>query len=946
MYSSFLKVGFVNLNSLFNKVPFVDLLLKQYNIDVLGVGETWLVQSIADSYVDINNYRLVRRDSPSNVRKHGIAIYIRQCIKFIEVPCNIDNTVIIKLTEQDVYILFVYRPPSNNAATDDLLATFIRGFCPDKEVILMGDFNLPSLRWENDNPAESYISRTDSKFLDVFTDLGLTQTVTEPTNFPSSNILDLCLLSHRERLGSASIKPPLPACSHGVVLLEYTFQELPPSHNFQNKKVWTKGNYALISDRLANYDWTVEFEGLNTQQMYSRLLNILGELIEQFVPTSKRSMGKPPWTLNPPRNLTDNKSRTFSLFKDTRRRMGRSHEATLAAWQDFISANNAVKNFSKQSQESYEVSIVNQITTNPKLFHSYLRHRRVGRPSIGPLKCSDGSVTDNPAEMAAQFVSSFVGVFANQAPAAPAAHQTSNEHLPDILISPSDVLREIKSLNTNSSMGMDGIHPRLLSRCASTLSMPLSIIYNASLRAGALPLEWLSSQVTPIFKKGARTDPLNYRPVSITSVPCKVMEKVILSHLKPFLEENELISEHQFGFRSGRSTTDQLVLCYNDITQEVDNGKTLDLIFFDYSKAFDKVCHTILLQKLTDIGVSTQLVRWISDFITSRRMQTRVHGATSDWHRVTSGVPQGSVLGPVLFLIYVNHVVNRLSCRYKIFADDIKLYLSWASDAPSAGTDHLQEDIDLLVRTSASWGLIMNAKKCVCLRFGPRTLRDCSTGNSPYKIGNVCIKYSRTHSDLGITIDRNLKLHDHIRTTANKCNGITTNILSSTVCREPNFLLAIYKTYIRHKLEYGSQVWSLGYLGDLRSLERVQRRWTRAMRGLEVLPYPERLRILGLFSVQGRLLRADLIQTWKILSGKSAISPAQLFQLDMSSRRGHSKKIFLPRANLEIRRRFFSIRVILPWNSLSEEAVSAPSLTIFKRFLHRDLGQRLYDYTD
>ena len=460
-------------------------------------------------------------------------------------------------------------------------------------------------------------------------------------------------------------------------------------------------------------------------------------------------------------------------------------------------------------------------------------------------------MTDDPAEMAAQFVSSFVSVFANQVPTAPAAHQTSNDHLHDILITPSDVLREIKSLNINSSMGMDGIHPRLLSRCASTLSMPLSIICNASLRAGVLPLEWLSSQVTPIFKKGARTDPLNYRPVSITSVPCKVMEKVILSRLRPFLEGNGLISEHLFGFRCGHSTTDQLILCYNDITHDVNNGKTLDLIFFDYSKAFDKVCHTILLQKLVDIGVSNQLVRWISDFISSRRMQTKVHGATSDWHRVTSGVPQGSVLGPVLFLIYVNHVVNGLSCRFKIFADDIKLYLSWASDASSAGSENLQRDINLLVRTSASWGLIMNAKKCVCLRFGPRTLRDCTTGDSPYKIGNVCIKYSRTHSDLGITIDRNLKFHDHIRTTANKCNGITTNILSSTVCREPNFLLSIYKTYIQHKLEYGSQVWSLGYMGDLRSLERVQRRWTRAMCGLEDLPYSERLRILGLFSIQG-----------------------------------------------------------------------------------------------
>ena len=142
-------------------------------------------------------------------------------------------------------------------------------------------------------------------------------------------------------------------------------------------------------------------------------------------------------------------------------------------------------------------------------------------------------------------------------------------------------------------------------------------------------------------------------------------------------------------------------------------------------------------------------------------MQTRVLGATSEWHQVTSGVPQGSVLGPVLFLIYVNHVVHRLSCRYKIFADDIKLYLSSVPDVPSVGSGALQQDIDILVATSASWGLVMNTDKCVCLRFGPRSLGDCVAGSSPYFVGGVRIKFSRTHSDLGVKVDRNLKFHDH-----------------------------------------------------------------------------------------------------------------------------------------------------------------------------------------
>ena len=240
----------------------------------------------------------------------------------------------------------------------------------------------------------------------------------------------------------------------------------------------------------------------------------------------------------------------------------------------------------------------------------------------------------------------------------------------------------------------------------------------------------------------------------------------------------------------------------------------------------------------------------------------------------------------------------------------------------------------------------MNTTKCTSLRFGPRTLLNCSRGDSPYNIQGQIIQFSESHSDLGIIVDRNLKFHQHIRSVANSCNAISTNLFSSVLCRDENFIMEVFTTLIRPKMEYGSTVWSLGYLGDLRTLERVQRRWTKRINGLENLPYSDRLLHLNLFSVQGRLLRADMICTWKIFSGMCAISPEQIFTRDLSTRRGHSRKLFLPRTNKYIRKRFFSIRVIHPWNSLSEEAVSASSLTQFKFFLHRDLGQRLYEYAD
>ena len=240
----------------------------------------------------------------------------------------------------------------------------------------------------------------------------------------------------------------------------------------------------------------------------------------------------------------------------------------------------------------------------------------------------------------------------------------------------------------------------------------------------------------------------------------------------------------------------------------------------------------------------------------------------------------------------------------------------------------------------------MNVSKCSCLRFGPRTLQNCSTGPSPYSVGGEVINFTESHPDLGVLINRKLKFHGHVQKTANKCNALITNILSSTLCRDPEFLLSIFKSLIRPNLEYGSCLWNYEYLGDTRALERIQRRWTRKVDRMQSLPYSERLQQLDLFSVQGRLLRADMILTWKIFNQECAINLEQIFILDRSPTRGHSRKLFLPRVNLDTRKRFFAVRVISTWNSLSNDTVNAVTLNKFKSLLHRDLGQRLYAYLD
>ena len=942
-----LVIGHLNLNCLTNKVNLVQKILISNNIDVLGISETWLTSEIEDSFINIPGYEIVRSDSPGLVKKHGVAIYVNKSIRFEVINSCVKNVVIIYLFKFGIHLVTVYRPPSYSVFENDELLNFLCNFCPDKEIVVQGDFNLPSLHWELDDISMEYVTPLDNLFFETFISAGLQQVVNESTCFPSGNVLDLFLTSNSERIGSCLVMPPFLRCSHSPVLCTYVFQDIGfDADNVEiTQRLWTKGRFDIMSDILNVIDWDDELHDLSPDLQYRKFLNILDPMINRYVPLidlSKKQ--KLPWNKNPPRNLIQNKSDLWSNFKQLRHSLGRRHPDTLASFDSFRHVNEQIMNFSINSQKNYERLIGDQISFNPKLFHSYVKHRRVGRPGVGPIRDFNGDLSDDPLVMANSFANAFSSVFTTVDPVNANVHQFSDSLSSPVCITSSLVETILNSLDPNSSLGEDGIHPRMLKALALQLSVPLSIIFKNSIQSGILPYEWLSSIVIPLYKKSFRYDPLNYRPVSLTSVSCKVLEKIIVSHLLDYLNENHLLNKFQYGFRPNHSTVDQLLATYNDVTLMLDDCKIVDLIFFDFSKAFDVVSHNILLQKLDSLGIHGHILSWIKGFLSHRTMRVRVAGVLSGPVPVTSGVPQGSVLGPLLFLIYVNYTVANINCYYRIFADDIKIYFASESSAMSLGVQGLQSNVNLLVKSAESWGLRMNIAKCVVMRFCSVKHDVQFSGQSPYKINDNYLNFVQFHSDLGVTIDRSLKFHSHITKVVGCMNGLTSNLLGCTLCRDEKFLINIYTSHVRPKLEYASPLWNVGYLGDLRLLERIQRRWTRAVSGLEDKSYLERLKHLDLFSLKGRLLRTDLILLWKIVHKQCAIESSELFTFRTDSRRGHSYKIFLPRARLDVRRRYFAVRVVHLWNSLSGQTVEAENLNMFKALLKRDLGDILYEF--
>ncbi len=350
----------------------------------------------------------------------------------------------------------------------------------------------------------------------------------------------------------------------------------------------------------------------------------------------------------------------------------------------------------------------------------------------------------------------------------------------------------LDKLKTDKSAGPDNISPRLLKETATELSKGLAILFQRSIQEGKLPTPWKDATVSPVFKKGAKSDPGNYRPISLTSVVGKLLERLIRQCLMDHLKQHNLLSDSQFGFRNGRSCQLQLLHVLDSWTEDLDQGLNVDILFFDYSKAFDTVPHKKLVTKLKAYGITGNLLSWISDFLTNRRQCVVINGSHSNWVPVKSGVPQGSVLGPILFLLFVNDLPSVTTNPLWLFADDTKASLSFTQEEEC---QTLQDDINNMAAWTDKWQLSFNAKKCKAMYLGPKNphhqyyMAD-STGLQTEIVSTT------EEKDLGVTLDPKLTFKAHIAKITKKANSITGHIARNLKHLDASTFTTLYKALI------------------------------------------------------------------------------------------------------------------------------------------------------
>jgi hypothetical protein len=669
-------------------------------------------------------------------------------------------------------------------------------------------------------------------------------------------------------------------------------------------------------------NWETDFHDKDVESNYSHLMSHVNNAQQQFVPKIiVNSFKHPIWLNKESSSLIKLKKKLWHINMSLKWK----NNNLLA---EYKKIKKLVRKTLNSSIKKFEESLAND-KKNPKRLFAYINSKQKIKSTINSLIINNQEITTR-TDIANALNNQFKSVFVNDAQSeTPNFSQRTQTRIESMLISETLVKEELMKLQTNKSCGIDGLHPAILKQCALSLAKPLSLIFKQSFDTSKLPSTWLQANVTPLHKKGDKQDPANYRPISLTSIACKIMERLVKNTITKHLEENNLTNNCQHGFVKYKACNTNLLETLDLVTSQLSKKTSIDIIFLDFEKAFDKVSHRLLLHKLEKYGITGKLLKWIKAFLTNRSQRVILGDATSQWTKVTSGVPQGSVLGPLLFLLYINDMPDKIKNVIKMYADDSKLISN------GVHTCEMQNDLNEITQWTQDWLMQLNANKCKVMHIGKNNNKTHYILKIP---GNNALDHTleqtTSERDLGIQLDHKLSFEDQTSKAVGKANNMIGMFKRTFATRDTKIWSKLYKTYIRPHLEFAIPVWNPFKQKEIDKLEKVQRRVSKIPSQLRNLPYGERIKQMGLTSHENRRHRGELIQQYKIENGLDKINwhvkPQQ------SNQSGRLRRELVK--NCQLRFNFFSNRIVNPWNALDDETKNSTTIGMFKARIDRTMG--------
>ena len=954
-----MTISHVNINSITspNRLHELDQFVTTNCVDILALTETKLDDNIHPSLFHLGDFHAPFTNH-RNRHGGGTALYAHSSLPIkrrheLELPGEEWIWAQVNINDLSLLICCVYLPPNISAQRQtEFIArltesTSIAQTYSPTSIIILGDMNVGNIFLQRTLQRTSGTTPFDTRLKDATDVLDLTQLITEPTRLDrdTANIRDLFFTSCPDIIIDSGVLSPFSQIDHFPIYAVIDIARPPTSPNRQ-VCIWDydKLDSRLLTYILLNTDWDTLLSRdveVAARDFTSTILNAAKQAIPmKTIQTGRRHK---PWMTA---DLMQNIRKRDRLF-----RQAKQHQRD-ADWQRWKTQRNYVTDLNKRNREEYiqtKVHYLLQHKHSPFKYHSTLKTiiGRAGNHNIPPLADTDGSIRTDDIQKATLLNNHFakqshIEVNADHNPLNDNRRQIPN--LDSIHVTSREVLDMLNSIEPNKSCGPDELPPKIVKLIALLIYEPLARLYNICLEKGIYPSIWKQANVHPIYKrKGSPSDPTNYRPISLLPCLSKVFGKIIFKHIYKHLTDNQLISDKQSGYRPGHSTQLQLLHLTHNMYSNLDKGNDFTAIYLDISKYFDRIWHKGLLIKCeSEFGITGTLLKWLGSYLKDRKQRVRVGETFSTTATINAGCPQGSVLGPLLALLYLNGLTDRLENDALLFADDISLYAPHKSCNILQAQQSLQKDLNSIYSYGEVWHITFNATKTIMQTFS--TKRDIQLPQLTF--GGNAIQQTNAHKHLGLTLSKDLRFHSHVNELIQKVNRALSPLYSIAKYIPRDVLSQIYTTYVQPHFDYCDIVYD-GHLTfhDSQRLQTLQNRAARLITGVPFrTPTNRLLRDLGWNTLSLRRNMHRLIMYHKLTNTNDRLPDYITRELPHTRRHDTSRALrnasthSLPPNNTTLFQISFIPATTREWNKLPECIRSITSPRSFKREVFRLLG--------
>ncbi|HBI40457.1 MAG TPA: hypothetical protein DDY16_05865 [Tenacibaculum sp.] len=943
--------------------------------DVLILNETWLCGAIkSKEFIFNSSYEVFRNDrseishpsdprNPNKFRKFGggVLIAIRSDIqatfKRISMRKGAEVLAIEMTVGSNKYVFCtVYRVGTLGERNHNSIVQSIRSMYSGRslsKVFIIGDFNLSSISWSNSFPAQNS-TNIDKMFFDSFSELGLLQCIRESTHI-KGRTLDILLSNHVELITDVKVDSLGSICRSDHSPIEFKVKVATRFSKPKKRKIlnFKKADWCRLNEDLRAVPWSCLIDNREPEFAWNNFRYVLSTLVDKHIPTITVSDDfSAPWF----------DSECFVAYRNKERAHARlKGNPSIAAE---IKRDFARRQFKNICNEKMRDNLYN--SDDPALItKKFWSHVKSKSKSHRIPECVHlgNNFRNQPVDKANLFNDHFYAQFSE-----PSVYDVdldwTSDHLFDIDFSPTRICNLLATINSNKACGPDGIHGKILKNCASSLAFPLSTLFTLSYNSGSLPKDWKIANVVPVHKKGSKDDVENYRPISLTSLVMKTFERILKDEL--LLRVDHLLDARQHGFLNDRSCTTNMVSFVDSVTISLNDVNTLstDVVYFDFSKAFDSVNHDLIINKLKySYGIDGRFLKFIIDYLKGREQSVVIENCCSSMKSVLSGVPQGSILGPILFVLFINDLPLNINSGTNIalYADDTKI---WRPIKSERDQELLQSDINSLDQWAQANKMRFHPKKCKVLSIGckPSPLEMLPFTKFYYHLGENLLEYAENEKDLGVIINCKLNFdeqRENLLTTAKQKFGLlrrTCNFVCDIRRRR-----VLYLTLVRSQFEHCSVIWRPNSETAMKKLENFQKKCLKWVLGEEELSYSHgdtyinKCKQADILPLEQRFKLNDLVLFHKVLHNLLPLAtPEYMSWYDGSSRlrRTHLDHRsltcgLLPRTSTtHLLDKSFFFRCHSLWNSLPLQVRDIASPSRFKGMLVSHLWAQCLNTVD